>query len=63
MEYLGGLPANDPLYLWLQEVIFPQMQPDLCEKAFQVYAFSPQNKVYLCEGVSSRRKVLDKFFG
>ncbi len=63
MEYLGGLPANDPLHLWLQEVIFPQMQPDLCEKAFQVYAFSPQNKVYLYEGVSSRRKVLGKFFG
>src|SRR5437660_12768761 len=60
-EYVGHLPASDPLYPYLREHILPEAGVDGHHADFRVFSMK-RAKVYLYEEKHSRTQVVGKFF-
>ena len=63
MRYLGHLSADDPLYGYLRDDIFPQIGVRARSPGFRVYQLPASNHVYLYEDEHSQTRVIGKFFG
>jgi hypothetical protein len=62
MQYLGHLPADDPLGHYLRNEILPQLGYVDPSAEFRVFRFKAQDSVYLYEERHSRLRVVGKFF-
>jgi aminoglycoside phosphotransferase (APT) family kinase protein len=62
MNYLGHLPAEDPLYGYLRQDILPQLGVEGVTPDFRVFQIWASNHVYLYEEVQSRVRIVGKFF-
>src|SRR5260221_6126872 len=60
-EYVGHLPASDPLHPYLREHILPQAGVDGHHADFRVFSMK-RAKVYLYEEKHSRTQLVGKFF-
>jgi hypothetical protein len=63
MTYLGHLSADDPLYGYLRDDIFPQIGVHARSPGFNVYQLPSSNDVYLYEDEQTQTRVIGKFFG
>ena len=61
-QYVGHLPAHDPLHHYLQYDILPQVGLDHPHVKFRVFRMGGSNDVYLYEEKYSRVQVVGKFF-
>ncbi|MBE6379627.1 MAG: aminoglycoside phosphotransferase family protein [Lentisphaerae bacterium] len=61
MQYLGHLPESDPLYNYLKNDIFPQINCD-CRDGIRVFRTNGSNAVYIYEDRATCSKVVGKFF-
>ena len=61
MQYLGHLPENDPLYSYLVNDIFPQVNCN-CSNGIRVFRAGGSNDVYIYEDRLSCTRVVGKFF-
>jgi len=61
LNYLGHLPQSDPLYDYLKNEIFPQINCD-CRDGIRVFGTNGSNAVYIYEDRISCSKVVGKFF-
>ena len=61
MRYLGHLSADDPLYGYLRDDIFPQIGVHARSPGFRVYQLPSSNDVYLYEDEQTRRGSLENF--
>jgi hypothetical protein len=62
MKYLGHLPKQDPLYGYLHCDILPQVGVSGISPDFQVFGMQASNHVYVYEELSSRKRIVGKFF-
>jgi hypothetical protein len=62
MNYLGPLSRQDPLYRYLHCDILPQVGVSAISPDFQVFAVEASNHVYVYEELSSRTRIVGKFF-
>lgn len=60
-ELLGYLQENDPLFSYMKQEIFPQLQC-FCPEGIKVYKTNGSNEVYVYEDASNGQKVVGKFF-
>jgi Phosphotransferase enzyme family len=61
-QYVGHLPAHDPLHHYLKYDILPQMGHTNQHARFRVFRMSGSNEVYLYEEKHSQAQVVGKFF-
>ncbi|MBE6368737.1 MAG: aminoglycoside phosphotransferase family protein [Lentisphaerae bacterium] len=61
MQYLGHLPESDPLFSYLKNEIFPQINCD-CRDGIRVFRTNGSNAVYIYEERTACNKVVGKFF-
>lgn len=61
LNYLGRLPQNDPLYNYLKNDIFPQLNCT-CSDGIRVFGTNGSNAVYIYEDRITCTKVVGKFF-
>jgi hypothetical protein len=61
-NYVGHLPAQDPLHHYLQYDILPQLGLDNHKPRFRVFRMGGSNEVYLYEEKHSHAQVIGKFF-
>lgn len=60
-EFIGYLQENDPLYPYLKQEIFPQINCH-CPQGIKVYKTNGSNEVYVYEDAASSQRVVGKFF-
>lgn len=61
MQYIGKMGENDPLYSYLRDEIFPQIDCRISGE-LTVYSSHSSNEVYIYEDEKSGKRVVGKFF-
>lgn len=62
MKYVGKLNANDPLFSYLRDSVYPQALNGTPVKNFRVFRMQASNDVFLYEETHTQYKVIGKFF-